>query len=203
MNYAARPMDLFMAICQGLGLALAVGIGGPLVGLFVGAMAALEAGMDPSGSSFEFVTATWFLVLMLLLVVVGILSRTREILRLPSLLAIGGIGAVVFAASLAEGGYAWWPGLIAGALVAVPAAIIANDILGGAIERAAGADPGTPAADAANMMIIVFVTTGIVLAGLSLFAPPASIPFAVAVAYLAITRRRKADEKYEGLRVLR
>ena len=192
-----------MAICQGLGLALAVGIGGPLVGLFIAAMGAMEAGINPEGSSFEFLTDTWFLVLLIALVVLAVVARSREVLKLPSLAGIAAIGAIVFAASLAEGDYAWWPGLIAGALVAIPTAIIASDILGGAIERARGAEPGTPAADAANMMIIVFVTSGIVLAGLSLFAPPAAIPFAVAVGYLALTRRRKADEKYEGLRILR
>ncbi len=192
-----------MAICQGLGLALAVGIGGPLVGLFVAAMGAMEAGFNPDGSSFEFLTQTWFLVLLLALVVLAVVARTREVLKLPSLIGIGAIGAIVFAASLAEGDYTFWPGLVAGALVATPTAVIAADILGGAVERAKGAEVGTPAADAANMMIIVFVTTGVVLAGLSLFAPPASLPFAVAVAYLALTRRRKADEKYEGLRILR
>lgn len=203
MNYPARPMDLFMAICQGLGLALAVGIGGPLAGLFVAAMAAMAAGMDPEGSSFEFLTATWFLVLLLALVVLAMLARTRAALRLPSLAAIGAIGAICFAASLAEGGYAWWPGLIAGAPIAGLTASMAADVLAGAIERASGAEPGTPAADAANMMIIVFACAGVLLAGASLFAPPASIPVAVAVVYLASTRRRQADQKYAGLRVLR
>lgn len=203
MNYPARAVDLFMAICQGLGLALAVGIGGPLVGLFVAAMGALEAGFNPEGSSFGLLTETWFLVLLLALVVLAVVARTREALKLPSLLGITAIGAVVFAASLAEGDYAWWPGLIAGALIAAPTALIAGDILGGGVERARNAEPGTAAADAANMMIIVFVTGAIVLASLSLFAPPAAIPFAVAVAYLALTRRRRADEKYEGLRILR
>ena len=54
-----------MAICQGLGLALAVGIGGPLAALFVAMMAALGSGIHPDLTDYDFLGATWFLVTLL------------------------------------------------------------------------------------------------------------------------------------------
>ena len=41
------------------------------------------------------------------------------------------------------------------------------------------------------------------LAALSLFLPPVSLLAAFALLALALGRRRKAGEKYEGLRILR
>ena len=67
-------MDLFNGICQGLGLALAIGIGGGLVALFAAAMASLEAGFDPDGTDFSFITENWFLVTLLVLVVLTVLA---------------------------------------------------------------------------------------------------------------------------------
>ena len=41
-----------MAICQGLGLALAIGIGGPIAALFISMMGSLDAGIDPDGTDY-------------------------------------------------------------------------------------------------------------------------------------------------------
>ena len=68
----------FMAFSQGLGLALAIGIGGAIAALFVSMMAALAAGIDPDATDYGFITATWFLVLLLALVVLTVLARGRE-----------------------------------------------------------------------------------------------------------------------------
>lgn len=216
-------MDLFLAICQGLGLALAIGIGGALVALFVSTMASLAAGFDPDGTSFDFITETWFLVVLLAVTLLTVLARGRETLRLLIVALLAAAGAIAFAASLAEEGDTAWPGLIAGALAAGLAALIATDVLEGALQRAhrggvrgaavkgtgapgSGAhratDDGT-AGDAANVLIIGFAAAGIVLAALALFLPPVSLAAAAALAALALGRRRKAGEKYEGLRILR
>ena len=77
-------MDLFLAICQGLGLALAIGIGGALVALFAGAMASLEAGINPDGTDYGFFAETWFLVALFALVVLGMLARGRDARALPA-----------------------------------------------------------------------------------------------------------------------
>lgn len=203
INYAARPMDLFLAICQGLGLALAVGVGGPLAALFIAMMAALESGIRPEATDYEFIGATWFLVTLLAIVVVFMLARSRNVMRWPQVAVLAAIGAVVFAASLAEEGGAAWPGLILGAAATAFAALVAWSVLGGAIRRAEGSEPGSRDADAANMMIISFAAVGIALAAASLFLPPVSLVALAALAWLALARRRRAGEKYEGLRILR
>ncbi len=205
-------MDLFLAICQGLGLALAIGIGGALAALFVSAMASLTAGIDPDGTDFGFITATWFLILLFVLTVVTIFARGREGARLVVVALLAGAGAVAFAASLAEEGTSGGPGLVGGALAAGLAALVATDVLEGALQRArrgggsgrsARADGENPAADAANVLIVGFAAAGIALAALALFLPPVSLLAAAGLTALALGRRRKAGEKYEGLRILR
>ena len=151
-----------MAICQGLGLALAVGIGGPLAALFVAMMAALGSGIHPDRTDYDFLGATWFLVTLLAVVVIFMLARGREALRWPTIAVLAAIGAIVFAASLAEDGHTAWPGLVAGALATAFAAAISSEVLAGAISRAEGNEPGSKEADAANFMIVAFAAAGIV-----------------------------------------
>jgi hypothetical protein len=196
-------VDLFLEICQGLGLALAVGIGGPIAALFIAMMGSMSAGIDPDGSEYDFLDATWFLITLLALVVIVMLARNRPSLRVPTLAVLAAIGAIVSAASFAENGDVSWPGLIIGALGAAFAASVTYDVLEGAIGRAKGNEPGSREADAANVLIIGFVAAGIVLAAVCLFIPPVSLVALAALVYLAVSRRRKADEKYEGLRILR
>lgn len=192
-----------MAICQGLGLALAVGIGGPLTALFIAMMAALDSGIRPEATDYDFIAATWFLVTLLAIVVVFMLARSRNVMRWPQIAVLAAIGAVLFAASLAEEGEAAWPGLLLGAAATAFAALIAWSVLGGAIGRAEGNEPGSREADAANVMIISFAAAGIALAAVSLFLPPVSLLALGALTWLALSRRRRAGEKYEGLRILR
>jgi CHASE2 domain-containing sensor protein len=196
-------MDVFMEICQGLGLALAVGIGGPIAALFISMMGSLDAGIHPDGSDYGFLSATWFLVTLLALVVLGMLARNKASLRIPTIAVLAAIGAIVCAASFAENGDIAWPGLIFGAVATAFAAVISYDVLEGAMSRAKGNEPGSTEADAANALIIGFAAAGIVLAALCLFIPPISLAVLAALVYLAVSRRRRADEKYEGLRILR
>jgi hypothetical protein len=196
-------MDLFMAICQGLGLALAIGIGGPLAALFVSMMGSLDAGIHPDGTDYSFISATWFLVTLLALVVLWMLARGKESLKFPVIAVLAAAGAITFAASLAEDADKAWPGLVAGAIATALAALVSWDVLQGALNRAKGNEPGSKEADAANALIIGFAMAGICLAAASLFIPPISLLAVVALIWLAISRRRHADEKYEGLRILR
>ena len=57
-------MDLFLAICQAIGLALAVGIGGVLAALFVAVMASTDAGIDLRGTDWEFIGEGWFIAIL-------------------------------------------------------------------------------------------------------------------------------------------
>ena len=196
-------MDLFLAVCQGLGLAIAIGIGGALAALFASAMASLEAGFDPDGTDFEFITATWFLITLLAIVVLAVLARGREATRIPVLILLSAAGAIAFAASLAEEGETAWPGLVLGAIATFAAAVIALDVLEGAIARARSQGDDQKAADAANTLQIGFAFGGMLIAALALFVPPVSLVAAAALLVLALGRRRRAGEKYEGLRILR
>lgn len=195
-------MDLFLAICQGLGLALAIGIGGALAALFASTMGSLEAGFDPDGTDFDFLVATWFLVTLLALVVLTVLARGREAARYPVVALLAVAGALAFAASLAEEGETAWPGLVVGALATAAAALVAGEVLEGAISRASRSD-SEAAGDVANTLIIGFAVAGIVIAALALFVPPVSLVVAAGLLIVALGRRRKAGEKYEGLRILR
>ena len=196
-------MDLFLAICQGLGLAIAIGIGGAVAALFASLMGSLEAGFEPDGTDFEFITATWFLITLLAIVVLAVVARGRDAARIPVLLLLSAAGAIAFAASLAEEGETAWPGLVLGAIATFAAAVIALDVLEGAIARAGSQGDAQKAADAANTLQIGFVFGGMLIAALALFVPPASLVAAAALLVLALARRRRAGEKYEGLRSLR
>lgn len=209
-------MDLFLAICQGLGLGLAIGIGGPIAALFASMMASAEVGFDPDGTDYSFMTATWFLVTLLAVVLLFVIARGRELLRLPVLLILAAIGAIAFAASLAEEGYTAWPGLVVGALVTFGTAMVAGQVLDGAINRAKAAGAGrgglgrdigdtqpSPEADAANVLVVAFTVAGVAIAALALLVPPLALIAGIAVLAVALGRRRKSGEKYEGLRILR
>lgn len=209
-------MDLFLAICQGLGLALAIGIGGPIAALYASMMGALEAGFNPDGTDYSFITATWFLVTLLAIAVLDVVARGREFARLPVVALLAVAGGLAFAASLAEEGETAWPGLILGALVTGATAYVASGVLDGAIRRAKAAGGGrrgigrdtggdqVPAeVDAANVLIIGFAIAGIVVATLALFLPPVSLLAAIVIIAVGLGRRRKQGEKYEGLRILR
>jgi hypothetical protein len=205
----------FMAFSQGLGLAIAIGLGGVLAALFVSVMANLAAGIDPDGTDFSFIDATWFLVLLLVLAVLTVLARGREAARIPLVILLAAAGGIAFAASLAEEGDSGVLGLVLGVIVAGITALLASDVLEGALRRARGAgakrggvgrDSGgstTPEADAANVLVIGFAGAGIILAALALFIPPVSILALIALIVLAAGRQRRSGEKYEGLRILR
>jgi hypothetical protein len=155
-------MDLFLATCQGIGLALAVGaLGGALAG-----------GASGRGS------AQSPLVLVLLVVVVI-------------------AGAFLFGASLATADHPAWPGWPVGAIIAAFAFATVRGIVAGAIQRAPG--QGSQAGIAGFIAI-----AALVLAGLSLLVvSPIALVALLALGYLTLSRRRHADQKYEGLRSLR
>jgi hypothetical protein len=123
-------------------------------------------------------------------------------MRVPLVILLAAAGGLAFAASLAEETSTAWPGLIVGALATAVAATLAADVLEGAIRRARGT--GSESAESAvNTLILSFSFGGIALATLALFVPVLSLLALVALVVLAIGRRRRAGQKYEGLRILR
>lgn len=190
-------VDLFYAICQGLGLALATGFGGLLVPLFASVLAHVDAGWNLDGTSWEFVASEWFIAVLFVANVAGYLLRARAVGRPVVLATLVVLGGLLFAASLAEDGAAAWPGLLAGAAGALAAGVITRDVLVGAARRGEGerADAGVVGLFAAG--------AGLILAAAALFISPVSILALGGLIALVVSRRRRAARTYEGLRVLR
>lgn len=196
-------MDTFLAICQGLGLALAIGAGGVLAALFVATMAHVDLGIDVDGTDWEFLASNWFVAVLFGLNVAAFAARRSELLKPVSLVLLSILGALYFAASLAEEGISDLPGLAAGLLAAALAFQVASGVLEGARRRAAAGSDQQAAADAAGTLALIFAFGAIAAAAAALFAPPTAIALLIGLLVLGAGRRRRADEKYEGLRILR
>lgn len=95
---------------------------------------------------------------------------------------------------------ALWPALPLGLLGAGLAAIVARDVAAGARRRVGESpEPGQAPAGVTAIVVLAAVLTAV----LSLFLPPFSLLALVALGWLWLTRRRTAERKHEGLRVLR
>jgi len=196
-------VDLALAIAQGIGLALACGIRPFLPALLAGALASADLGVNFGGTDFVFLERSWFLLaVVVLLVVVVALERRRG----PAAIAAGpigaalagialGLGALLCAGSMADVSGTWWPGIPIGLACAAVGQATARGVLAGAGERLdAAARAALPVyADGASL----------VLAALAVAVPPLSLAALVLCLWLLLRRRRRAGEKYAGLRVLR
>ena len=194
-------MDLFLAISQGTGLALATGIRPFLPPLLAGVLARADLGLDFESSDFAFLESIPFLAIMVVLAVI-VTVRPQFSGRTPALFVAGVaivLGALEFAGSLAGEDYAGGPGLAAGALCAVVGYLAATSFFGRAEARLAGrAEPGSAA-----LFSVYADGAALVLAALSIAVPPLSYVALGFCAWVLVERRRRAGRKYEGLRVLR
>ena len=109
--------------------------------------------------------------------------------------AMAPIGALLFGASLVEGGHAGWPGYIAGALCAVLGYF--------AVTRLFLRARGRLEAGAAGFLDLYAAAVAVTLAAASIFLPPVGYLALVAFAVLAVRSHAAAGRKYEGLRILR
>jgi hypothetical protein len=144
-------MDFFLAICQALGIALAVG--------------ALIGAVVPRGDNPAFLE--WGAAAVA--AVAGALSMSADDQTIIAGIVVGAIGG--------------WLG----------ARVISALVLSAA--RRAQGGPGSIA--------LIVAVAALVLAGLSILLPPVSLLALLAVGWLGIARRRRAERKYEGLRILR
>lgn len=143
-------MDLFLAACQGVGLAVAAGA---------------IAGAPGNRQALGYV--------LLAAAVIG--------------------GAVLFGASLATEDHPAWPGWPVGGLIAAGSFLVVSDFAAGAARRAEGG----------GVIAAAIAVAALATAGLSiLFGAIGLLAFA-AVVYVYLGRRRRAAQKYEGLRTLR
>jgi hypothetical protein len=194
-------MDLFLAISQGVGVSLATGVRTFLPPLVVGALARADVGVDFNGTGYGFLESIpWLAVLVVLVALATIAARARRKVPAALLGALAvAIGALEFAGSLADEGYAAAPGFPAGAVCAFVGFAAAAAFFGRAASRAR-----TGGEDEAASLVDLFAQGAAVLLAVVavLVSPLAWIALGFAV-WVLFVQRRRAGQKYEGLRVLR
>jgi hypothetical protein len=193
-----RTVKLALDILQGMGVSAAAGMRPFLPTLLVGGLASADLGVNFTGTDFAFLESEWFLLVMAVAFVVTILARAR--LETPAgeamLGGIGlGLGALLFAGTLADHGYTWWPGIIGGLICG----FIAQQGTHSLITRTrARLD-----ADAAAALFLYVEAAALVIAGLSVLVPPFSVLALGFFIWLRLGGKRREGEKYAGLRILR
>jgi Domain of unknown function (DUF4126) len=192
-------LQLLIDILQGMGLSGAAGLRPFLPALVAGALATADVGVDYEGTSFAFLEQpVWLGAVAVALVAVVALGR-REAIAAPvesATIGIGiGLGALLFAATLADNTDMWWPGLLAGGLCATLAAAATRSLMTRVRARLD--------AEARGALPVYLEGTAVLLAGLSVVAAPISVLAIGFFAFLLRGGKRRAGEKYAGLRILR
>jgi hypothetical protein len=192
-------LRLLIDILQGAGLSGAAGIRPFLPALVAGAFASADVGIDYEDTPLAFLEASgWLLaVVVVLIATVALGRRAAAAPQLDAALqGIGiGLGALLFAATLADRHDLWWPGLLAGGLCAALAGAATRSLV---TRTRARLD-----AEAAAALPFYVEGTAALLAALSVVAAPIS---ALALGFFALLLRggrRREGEKYAGLRILR
>jgi len=196
-------MDTVFAILTGAGLGAAAGIRPFLPALVAGAAASADVLIDFDGTDLSFLEQTgWLLAVVLALIGFVLLQRrmTSEGLDRHALgsalagLALG-VGALLFAGALAEEESTWWPGLVGGLACAALAQATVRDLLR---RTRARLDP-----EAREALTLYADGASLLLAALAILLPPVSVVALGALVWLLISGRRRAGEKFAGLRILR
>jgi len=194
-------MDYLLALLQGLGIAAAIGIRPFLPTLLVGALAGADLGVDFDGTDFAFLEQTGFLLAVLVgVTVVGFIDRRRgnrpggtlgHVLLVVSI----ALGALLAAGSIADESADWWPGIPIGIAAAVLGYFAALSLFTRVRSRLDD--------EAAGALPLYGEGAALLAAGLSVLFPPLAIIVVAALAWLLIGGRRRAGEKYAGLRILK
>jgi hypothetical protein len=190
-------MDYLLALLQGLGIAAAIGIRPFLPTLLVGALAGADVGVDFEGTDFAFLETSGFLFAMLVGVfVLGLVERRRaDVVGIPLLVIAAVLGALLAAGSLDDVSPTWWPGLIVGVAAAALGWAAARSLFGRVRARLDK--------EAAVALPLYAEGSALLGAGLSVLFPPLALILVAALVWLLIGGRRRAGEKYAGLRILR
>jgi Ca2+/H+ antiporter len=196
-------MELFLDICQGIGIACAAGIRPFLPTLAVGAFAAADLGVDFDGTKFDFLEQTPFLLVIVVGVILLVLAERRvgpERMEEGSLGAVIGafgpaLGALMFAGTLDDRHATWWPGIPAGVICALIAFAAIRALLVRVRTRLDADARGALPAYAEGIALLTAV--------LSVVVPPLGLVALGFLIALLVTGRRRAGQKYAGLRILR
>ena len=196
-------MDFLLDLLQGAGIAAAIGIRPALPVLLVGALAAANLGVDFEGTDFAFLESWPFLLSAVVLVVVldiagrrgGTQTSDSRPVWMALLAAALILGALAAAGSLADRGHPILPGVLLGAACAALGFFAARRLFARARRRLD--------ADAAATLPIYGEGAALAAAGLSVLLPPLALVVLFALAWLLRGSRRREEQKYAGLRILR
>lgn len=192
-------MKLLLDILQGLGLSQAAGIRPFLPALVAGGAARADVLIDFEGGPFAFMEDPWWLAALAAAALIALILRnqvTRDAYLSAAFQGLAmGMGALLFCAVLSGDGYTWWPGIPAGLAGAWLSGTAVQDLFGRAATRLD---------EQASAHLPVYAEAlAVVLAALSVVAPPVALVSAGFFAWLIIGGRRRKGEKHAGLRVLR
>jgi Domain of unknown function (DUF4126) len=194
-------VEFVFDLLQGAGIAAAIGIRPFLPVLLVGALASADLGIDFDGTSFAFLEE-WPFLLATLVLVAGVDIATRRQANLDTgpvvwlLLAIALVlGALQGAGSMADGDNPVVPGIVAGVLAATLGFFAARTLFTRVRRRLD--------TDAQAVLPLYGEGDAVGAAGFSVLFPPLAILVLGGLAWLLIGSRRRAGEKYAGLRILR
>ena len=196
-------MDFLLDLLQGAGIAAAIGIRPFLPVLLVGALAAGDLGLDYNGTDFSFLEQAPALAIVVVLLAASTYAVRRAgpeaTERPPYAYAFAAfavvLGAVEAAGSLADRGHNVIAGLVVGAVCAGLGYAAARDLLTRTRRRL---DP-----EAAGALTLYAEGAALLAAGLSVLFPPLAILVIAGLLALLLGGRRRAGEKYAGLRILR
>jgi hypothetical protein len=195
-------MKLILDILQGAGLSAGTGLRPFLPALSAGALAEADLGLDFDGTEFAFLESPWWLAALAAGLVLTIVFR-RLVEDGAGEAALGGLsiglGALLCAASIDDRHDTWWYGLLLGAAIAYLASVVARELFGRV--RARFRSSGDEQAAAA--LPFYGEAAGLAVAMLSVLFPPLSIVAIGFLVALLVTGRRRSDQKYAGLRILR
>jgi hypothetical protein len=194
-------VELVLDLLQGAGIAAAIGIRPFLPVLLAGALASADVGLDFDGTSFAFLEGWPFLLAVLVLVAItDFATRRRADLETgPVVWVLLGIalvlGALQGAGSLADHDHPVAAGIVASAAPAALGFFAARSLFGRVRRRLD--------ADAQSILPLYGEGAALGAAGASILFPPLAILVLAGLAWLLAGGRRRAGEKYAGLRILR
>jgi len=211
-------VHLVFDILTGIGVAAAVGIRPFLAALVVGILAAAHVEIHLNGTTYSFLQRWPFLLALVVLAFLASLLERRigrdraeassagaaedSALRSPEAVALGlcslALGALLFAGMLSARGtehYVAWPGWIGGVLCAAVGLFATRPLFARARARLD--------AQAAGAVTLYAEGAAVLLAALSVIAPPVGLIGLIGLGWLWLAGRRREGQKYAGLRILR
>lgn len=191
-------MNYVLDLLQGAGVGGASGIRPFLPTLVTGGLATSDVAVDFDGTAFAFLESPVFLFVVLLAAAVTVALEQRGAIAEPlgqGLLVIGVVlGALLAAGSLDDRSDVWWPGLLVGGLAAALLGVASRQLLGRARLRLGEEEQ--------SFLLLYAAGTALLVVGASLLFPPLALVALVAAAWLLLASRKRAGEKYAGLRIL-